>query len=653
MSTKQKLPSWLADAEDVQPEQLAAPAAPAADMPDWLANAEDVPSKTAQLATGAQGVARDIAEGGVDLGLGAAQGITLGGADELEGGVRALGAKLSGEDADLVELYRQYQELSEKKYKQAEERSPWLYGAGNIAGGVALAPLTGGAGLAAAGTRVAVKEAMKQGGKMAAAKALGKAALKDALVAAPAAGVYGSLASEHDVIGASGEEKMKNLEDSLVSAGLGGTISGTMGLAANLAPVAAESAKKAKDSLLEGPLARLVKSAYRKGEEGINLGNENLRNKLFAESGDFADELSGIIGKGDDAMGAAVGQSIEDATAKGVTVDISRAFDDVDLAQILDDNAGLKFDPKIKKALQAIVSNENQTVTPNQARAIKDQMNKILGLLEGDNSFLANSTRDTVAKFNRGVDNALKNAIPEYRDAAQKFAQFRQSTSEQIMAGSTPAEKSGIMFGKTKKAEQKLRDAIEDLVHGATKEGSGGQGTSKAAWHRVQEKLLQLEKNNPEAFARMGTDAKSLIQKIKTASDDSALIQTYSQQNPRSSIPKNPQDVLTSFGGSANSKLLGFANKMGYWKVPEKVGAAATALPKLTKKVLFDMPLDGLAAVATPFAESTNPQAKKYGEALLRAINNKDQVAKNATLFAIMQNPNLRQMLNLEEEDSK
>jgi hypothetical protein len=603
------------------------------------------------------GIVRDIAEIGNDLGLGVAQGMTLGGADELEGGVRALGAKLTGDDKDLIELYRQYQDMAQTKYDQAGERSPWLYGAGNIIGGVVTTPILGGAGLMGNAGKVAIKEVMKQGGKTAVAKALGKAAVQDAVLAAPAGAAYGALSSNHDLIGTDQQEKKEWLKDVGTSAVMSGTIASTLGLTGNLAPVGVDFLKKGSGQLAEKmddmPLIRLMRKAYKYGDEGVDLAKSETKEEFFTRAGRNADEIAEKFGIADEYFGKQVGQVIDDATAKGVQVDVGPVFKDLDIASIVADNPSIKWDPKVKKVLQGLVANQKAVLTPNQARALKDDLLKMMTHLDGDNSFLASQTKEAVADMVRGVDTTLKNAIPEYRLAAKKFAQNRSSTIEQAMSGHVPVEQSNIKYGKTKNADLKLRNKLEDLLQGATTEGSGNKGEVKGAYFLLKEKLRQLEKSNPEAFKAMGTNADDLIRSIRDKADDSALIQAYSQQNPRSTIPKDPASIVSSLGGSMNSKAIGFSNKMGLWKVPQKLENAALAAPRLTKKALFDMPLEGLSSIAGKFAAAENPQAKKFGEALMKAINNKDQVAKNATLFAIMQNPNLRQMLDLDDEDKK
>ena len=589
-----------------------------------------------------------------DLPLSAIHDFTLGGADEIEGALKAAATTASANpfDEDFQKKFRQYQELAEAKYKLARERSPKAAIVGGLLGGVAAAPLMGGAGLIGSATRVATKEALKQGGKMAAAKVLGQAALKDAALAAPASAVYGSLSSDADLIGASPEEIQENLKEAGSMGVLGGTLAGTIGLASNLAPVALESAKKAFTPKDPGVTSRMVKLAYDKGKQGVNLSDEAVQGKLFRAPGEFADELMTTLEKADDFFGQSVGKTIDDANAAGILVNVDDSL--INAATELQDafikNPSIATDKRAADLMQKMLSG-NSKLTPDEARTLKDEMNKALKRMKGDNSTIANTTREITTNFRDAIDQSLKDAVPAYREAARNFARFRQNTSEQFLAGHTPASVKGVQFGSLKDGDYKLRQKIEDLVQGATKPGAKGVGEDKAAWSLVQERLKELERTNPEAFQKMGDTAGGMINKIKAAADESAMIQGYTQIDPRTSLPKGPADLLTSAGGSFNAKMLNMANKAGRFGVLDKASSVTTFVPRMTKKALFDLPLEGLQVIANQLTSTGSTQAKKYGEALSRAIANKDQVSKNATLFAILQNPTLRQTLDLEEEN--
>jgi hypothetical protein len=68
---------------------------------------------------------------------GAAQGVSLGFADEITGAGEALLDKIKGEDAPLSDLYAKRRDESRANYHKAEEDNPLAYGAGQVGGGAA------------------------------------------------------------------------------------------------------------------------------------------------------------------------------------------------------------------------------------------------------------------------------------------------------------------------------------------------------------------------------------------------------------------------------------------------------------------------------------------------------------------------------------
>lgn len=627
---------------------------------------------------------RDI----LDTAAGVVQGATLGGADELEAAARTIpelvtnfneyknpeevdpAKYFAAQDAQtlgkakenpysnkndkLEKLYRQYQQLSEKKYDDASERSPWLYGAGQIAGGVAAAPLMGSAGLMATAETTALKEALKQGGKAAIAKEAGKVIATDAALSAPAAAAYGSLASESDIIGASPEEQAKNLSEAATSAEFGGLFAGGLNLASAGIPAAYNALKNKLASSPDGATTRFIKQAYEAGKKGINISDEATQAKMFREPGKFADELIGTFHKADEHYGKEIGRVIDDATQKGVKVNVDPSITEANrsLGKALRDNPSLELDPKTQKIVDRITAGDAVELTPNEARSVAQDMTKIIQQMEGDTSLNTNTLRNLASNFKRSVTAALNEAVPEYKTAASNFAKFRERTFDQVLSKSTPSEKTGIKYGQTKNRDLKVRDEIESLIQTATRPGAGGKGHDKAAFDLIQEKLLDLEKTNPEAFEKMGTSAKNLIGKMKNKADEASMFLKAAQQDPRSNVPTTPHGLLSGIHGTTDAMTIKAANMVGRNVKP--IQNAISAPARVTKKVLFETPLNALDSVANQLKMSGNEQASKYADNLLRAIANKDQVAKNATLFAIMQNPKLKQILNIEtDEDNK
>ncbi len=91
-----------------------------------------------------------LLDGTVDLAKGGIQGFMMGGADEAGGLLQSIWEQLSQEDTPekklaFVDLYRQKQKELQKSFEESEKRSPWLYGTGQLAGGITSGMILGGA----------------------------------------------------------------------------------------------------------------------------------------------------------------------------------------------------------------------------------------------------------------------------------------------------------------------------------------------------------------------------------------------------------------------------------------------------------------------------------------------------------------------------
>lgn len=80
---------------------------------------------------------------GESLARGAAQGATLGFADEISGGAEALWQKANGDPTQFGKLYESFRDQSRENFKKAEDANPKTYLAGEIGTGIATAFIPG------------------------------------------------------------------------------------------------------------------------------------------------------------------------------------------------------------------------------------------------------------------------------------------------------------------------------------------------------------------------------------------------------------------------------------------------------------------------------------------------------------------------------
>ena len=106
-------------------------------MSDWKSRATDVTHLYNQKNLNSDNT-EDLPISKTESALrGAAQGASLGFADEIAGGGEALLDQLLGSDQTLGEAYRQHRDESRQAYKAAEEANPKTFIAGTVAGGLA------------------------------------------------------------------------------------------------------------------------------------------------------------------------------------------------------------------------------------------------------------------------------------------------------------------------------------------------------------------------------------------------------------------------------------------------------------------------------------------------------------------------------------
>lgn len=168
---------------------------------------------------------------------GGLQGVTFGTADEIGGALNALFSdRQSGEGA--MDHYRRERDKIRTANDAAQASHPWLYGAGEVVGGIAPALASGGASAAAEGAGAAAE---------------GVSALKAGWTAAKAGAGYGALSglgtSKADLT--QGDNVPNALYDTLKGAGFGAVTGGVLG-----------TAGQAISNKLSGAADARVKSIY-------------------------------------------------------------------------------------------------------------------------------------------------------------------------------------------------------------------------------------------------------------------------------------------------------------------------------------------------------------------------------------------------------
>lgn len=655
------------------------------------ANAEEFVNKPSPLGPSLKETAQTIQ----DFSKGAAAGLTMNSADELGGGIgAALETGLSyipGTEAykskqideqlkqqgfsvpeeSFLQKYRGYQQASEKSFQEAADRSPIAEALGQITGGVTSGVALGGAlGLGGkAGKLKSITDIAKDEGKFKAAMELLKRGGTGYAKAAPAIALEAGLTSKEQLLGpeARPEELGKDVLGGLAF-GLPAAL-GMQGIQDVVVPAATEKAgrisSKLGEVLEESPLARQTKIAFKKyGQElGVSPRSEKaiLEGVSQLEGGTpfsqintkRATDISNKVLKADAELGKLVGNSLDEATARGAKVDaqdiMSSLFDDIKNAA--EEMPGLVEDKNFNAAMQKILKRNYIKASPREIKAAIDDISTTIDRI-GGMKYPGPELEQApllLKRIRNELDQRLKDTVPEYRDAAERFYNFRRAYLEQPIAGGKNPEIEEIMYGDLRKKQSKLINAYEDLVARTTADSQSNEAT-EAAFSKLreatkgfeQQELARLKEGKIKSQVMPGAD--QFTQEIKNMADDAAVRRmTRKTQESQGGIPTGVKDI-TGIAQTGRGAILTGAYLAG------KASKAAPA-QKVAKmgRAIYNAPAETLNGLATKLEQ--NPALKLFGQALRQGLENGDSAKRNAALFTIMQNPNARAVWEAEENE--
>lgn len=630
--------------------------------------------KAKNLGNSALQTGKDIAtstvQGAADLGRGAAQGLTMGLSDE---GIAALKASMPDEDEkgqDWKALYRKYQQQEQDKNKAAKDRSPYLYGAGQIGGMVAPALLTAGASIpeqAAAGAGEAAAKLTAGQVAKAGAKGLGTGAL--------IGGVTGATESEQGkLIDSTPEERQKLLADTVGGAVTGGVVGGTLSAAIPVVKAGVGSLKeklgnKVSNYISDSPFWSQAAKSKELGEQGTNIYSEKAAQGPIGETSglihqdtnatkDLVDRIYAV----DSNLGKKVGESINNATDQGVTVDLTQPMmDSIQRAKdLLEKDQQLMANPKAQKLYDTIFKMSDNgefdttTLTPNEVQSLRNDVVDFADSVKLKNPDIASLGY----QFQAQIGDLLKQTVPDYKVAAERFEQFRRLVPETLISGATPVDVTQVKLGSMKNDEAKLFGAAKNMIQGARMPGAGSQNAKEtfknlingvnefeqSEAQRVASGDIPANEQLPKLVDDNGqSQASSLQNMIKGRADQSALLQQAWRVNPQESAATATKGSMFGRGSVMN-----LANKYGLYK--DTLSKPIAAPVKLTQK-LYNASEDELRGMAQKMSDI--PGLQSVGKTLMQGLENKDTAGVNAAIFSIMQNPQARILINGEDLDSE
>ena len=457
----------------------------------------------------------DISKGESGL-RGAAQGATLGFADEISGGVEALWEKAKGDPRAFGELYKNARDESRKNFSDANKANPKSYMAGEIGGAIGTALIPGMA--AARGAKVS----------------------QVALQSAALGGMSGAGYSNAEDAG--GVAK-----DAAIGTVMGGAIGAGAAKAGQMisratakAPAALAPKTPSLPVLNEKPNANQIRAAAK--ELGVDLTDAQLLDdgmmqklsSLLQQSPTLVGQSrAGVVKKGIDAASRAAEESLEGASSNTV-VQVGEKVKGALASKIRDEKAPIS---QLYERLRE--STQNMELSPKSLSAISRNMLKMREANLGGLKSMVGGVADDVLKL-KTVDDV-------------KF--LRTQMRGGISPTSSPAEKNAVGI-----LDRKLK-ALEDATVLRTAKNFAFLTKDKVAGKEVM-KLIDERRSADKAYAQF-------MEKLK---DFSGVIKGGKVGTPESFVQKieaMPEEELTKrLFARSNAKGLKFIKD----NFPEEAG---------------------------------------------------------------------------------
>lgn len=557
-----------------------------------------------------------VLEGLGDFSLGAVDAATMGFGDEIGGGIMGAYESLMN-DKNFQEEYKKYKQSIQDTQKEAEERSPWLHGIGELAGGAATFAGTAGLGLG-------LKAAQGAGRVAQIAKASGTGALLG--------GISGAGQSEGSLL----EQPKQLAGDIAEGAFTGGIFGGALDAAGQvISPLAKKGAELANKYIEDSPILRqnLVQPVVT-GWNKIPVGSE----KWFKTEGKQlanrdTEDLIGKINEARNIIGSNITKSLDEASDKSIDVKSIMGENAPKFLDYINSSMGLDENTVVKKIANKIALGEE--MSPREAHNLADALSKYGNKLRGPG--LTGSERE-MGSFSTELASKIKQEIgkkvPKYDDLRTAYYEFNKYIPETILKGDLPETASAKMLSELKDPATKLSEVTKkmfqeggNLVKGDTPSLSSMQNTTRNL-KDLQDMAAMAKEGGvelPDYLSHFGSP-KELEQKISKSGDFHAMMDTLLHKEPhQGNITMGKAGLLGQLGSAAGAKLTQGLVHGG------SIG-----------KSVYNIPDVHLRNLATKM--NVGP-LKGISENLIKAIDNKNTTMKNAALFTALQHPEFRQFM--------
>lgn len=443
---------------------------------------------------------------------GAAQGASLGFADELTGGAEALWEKANGDPRAFGEMYKQFRDESRANFEAAQKANPGTYATGEIG--------------AAIGTAFIPGMAIAKGAR------LGQVALKSAAIGAGAGAGY---SEAEDMAGVAKD------------AAVGGAIGGGLGAASHaVAPVVGRAIQKGGEKLKRG--AERMASRALGAERGTikKFGQEQVQKagrqaldegvlSPLASADDMAAKNAAVKQRG----GQMMGEVYDAIDEKGAST-----FNPLEVAGKVDEEIGGIYRSPINKGelkqlentLESILVRGEGNLPLREAQKLKQELSKVANWKNNLNiTEKEKMAREAYGIVSSAIDDAADKGaktigvegLPEKLGVGKKIYS-NASTSEKLLENRIAREQGNNFFGLT------------DTIAGA---GSLGYGATTGDWGTAAGIMVAkkgLGKYGSQNAALLLDKAGKAITRSSTVADK---------------VARNPNLIDRAVGGSLRQKL--------------------------------------------------------------------------------------------------
>jgi hypothetical protein len=580
----------------------------------------------------------DLNDASEDVLRGTAKGAALGFSDVAEGGAKAGYDVLKDPQKinQFMQLYRQHQQEASKANDASKARSPWLYGGGELAGGILTALASGGSAVPEQlGARALAGQGLKG-----VARAVGHSALEGAGTGAALGGVAGAgysnatLDSDPSQIGS----------DALSGAATGGLLGGALGTAGTTLKAGYGAAANKIAALGEQfPNFGDVGEAFKMGEEGKGLAASKAnRARMGQERLDGVSDISNRFINAekalDDAKMGALKGATEDGTQLGASDEIAEQLRPHTEEE---NNPTLSFIQSLADSPEHVSQYAEGSINPEDAWNLRKQLNSAYPKLNATEQKL-------ISNISEDIKNQVTSAVPRMEPITAMQNDLIHAGRETLQSGKLPVDLSNMSASDLQDRNKVLSKNVEGLLDNVYSTGKNGldAGTAKKQLMNNMEAFQQKYPNGlengslPFNLQSFGLDPNSLEQGIDKYGRNFSVSNKMVGNNPF----KGPTEWTSLMSGGAIPtkqgiplEMANLGGKMTQWS------KSNSPVPAFTRSI-FTLPNDSLKYIGTNLQQISG--LNHLGDALVNAVADNASAAKNAILFTLMQRPDGREAIS-------